>query len=398
MKRLSRRSEGTSRVGVLIAALIAVLGLGAAGTAVAGYWDGGSKLPCAQPDSVRDCVYDEPSTTITHGPSLFTNDRTPEFDFTSNQEDVQFTCRLDGLRLPKCPSGFAPESLLSNGEHSFSVFARSNGHTADSTPATRTFTVDTVPPVTTITSGPTGLTNDNTPAFGFKSNETGSTFQCKLDAGPFVPCSSPNALAAVGQGQHTFSVRAVDRAHNMDATPATRSFTVDTVPPSTNITSGPAGPTSDSTPTFSFNSNEAGSTFQCRIDGGSFAPCSSPRTTAPLSDGAHTFAVRAIDAADNVDPTPATRTFTVDATPPNTTITSGPSGSTTDNTPTFGFRSTEPGTFQCKIDGGSFSSCTSPKTTSPLSAGGHTFSVRAIDNAGHIDPSPASRSFNVKRR
>jgi hypothetical protein len=88
----------------------------------------------------------------------------------------------------------------------------------------------------------------------------------------------------------------------------------------------------------------------------------------------------------------------VDDTPPNTTIISGPSGSITDNTPTFAFRSTEPGTFQCKVDGAPFSNCSSPKTTAPLSIGGHTFSVRAIDNAGHPDLSPATRVFNVKRR
>jgi hypothetical protein len=60
-----------------------------------------------------------------------------------------------------------------------------------------------------------------------------------------------------------------------------------------------------------------------RVDGAAFAPCSSPgpgstgsHTTAMLSDGTHTFDVRARDAASNVDPTPDTRTFTVDTTPP----------------------------------------------------------------------------------
>jgi len=100
-----------------------------------------------------------------------------------------------------------------------------------------------------------------------------------------------------------------------------------------------------------------------------------------------------------MDASPASRSFTVDATPPNTTILSGPSGTTSDTTPTFAFKSTESGgSFKCKLDGGSFSPCSSPKTTSTLGNGSHTFSVSAVDGAGNIDPSPAVRSFNVKRR
>ena len=112
---------------------------------------------------------------------------------------------------------------------------------------------------------------------------------------------------------------------NTDASPASRSFTVDTTPPDTTITAGPSGPTNDSTPTFSFTS-EAGATFECRVDAAAFASCSSPFTTGALSDGAHTFEVRAKDGVGNTDASPASRAFTVDTTPPDTTITAGPSG------------------------------------------------------------------------
>jgi hypothetical protein len=390
--------DGRSRFVPLIAGLIALLGLVAVTTAALGSWDGGSRLECAQPESVRDCVYDEPETEITQSPGDLTNDRTPSFSFDSpDQEDTAFTCRLDGERTPKCGSPYTA-ATLDEGEHTFSVMARSNGHTPDSTPAEQTFTVDATPPVTTLLGEPIGLTKDNTPSFAFKSNEIGSSFQCKVDGAAFAPCSSPKATAALNDGQHTFTVRAIDAAHNVDPTPVSRTFTVDATPPLTTITGGPIGPTNDNTPTFSFNSNEGGSTFQCRVDNGSFANCSSPRAIPRLSDGPHTFAVRATDRAGNVDASPATRAIVVDATPPSTTITSGPSGSITDTTPTFAFKSSEAGgSFQCRVDGAAYTGCASPKTTAPLSLGNHSFSVRAIDNAGHMDPTPAVRGFTVKR-
>jgi hypothetical protein len=78
------------------------------------------------------------------------------------------------------------------------------------------------------------------------------------------------------------------------------------------ITSGPAqgSITTDPTPTFSFTSTEAGSTFQCRVDAGSFKTCSSPYTLSQLSAGTHTFRVKAIDAPGN-ESTVRSRTFTV---------------------------------------------------------------------------------------
>ena len=82
-------------------------------------------------------------------------------------------------------------------------------------------------------------------------------------------------------------------------------------PPQTTIDSGPTGTTNDPTPTFAFSSSEAGSSFQCRVDAGAFAACSSPHTTAQLADGSHTFQVRATDPAGNTDPTVDSRSFTV---------------------------------------------------------------------------------------
>jgi hypothetical protein len=53
--------------------------------------------------------------------------------------------------------------------------------------------------------------------------------------------------------------------------------------------------------------------------------------------------------------------------------------------------------FECKLDGGSFQPCTSPKSVK-VKKGTHTFQVRAIDDAGNVDPTPATGSWKVKKK
>lgn len=87
----------------------------------------------------------------------------------------------------------------------------------------------------------------------------------------------------------------------------------DTTPPQTTITSGPTGNIKTTTATFAFTSSEGSSTFECRL-GSTWTPCSSPKTYTGLAPGTYRFEVRARDAAGNLDPTPATRTFKVSPT------------------------------------------------------------------------------------
>ena len=118
----------------------------------------------------------------------------------------------------------------------------------------------------------------------------------------------------------TRSRRAPWTRSGADETPAKRSFVVDTAAPNTTLSSGPRGLIRDNRPGFFFGSSEAGSRFECNLGGAWFA-CEAPTyRPSALADGEYTFAVRAIDAAGNADPTPASVTFTIDTTPPVTVI------------------------------------------------------------------------------
>ena len=82
------------------------------------------------------------------------------------------------------------------------------------------------------------------------------------------------------------------------------------------MSGSPPATTQATTQSFDFSASESGSSFQCKLDAGSFGACSAPKAYSGLSVGGHSFEVRATDAAGNVDPTPAIRSWTVVAAPP----------------------------------------------------------------------------------
>jgi Bacterial Ig-like domain len=97
----------------------------------------------------------------------------------------------------------------------------------------------------------------------------------------------------------------------------------DTTAPDTTITSGPNSPTNNTAPTFTFSGYDNVTTtaslkYQYRLDAGGWSAPSTSTTAnlTGLSEGAHLFEVRAVDAAGNVDATPAPSGVTVDTTQP----------------------------------------------------------------------------------
>ena len=273
------------------------------------------------------------------------------------------------------------------------------------------FTAETTPPAASITAGPSGLTNDPTPTFSLASTEAGSTFVCRFDAGYFTACSSPfTRTSPLADGTHTFYVKAIDAPGNESAV-VSRSFTVDATAPATpQITAiVPASPANNNAPTVK-GSAEAGMTVRlyktvgCTgtpVATGSAAQFASPGLSASVADNTTTaFRASARDAAGNVSPCSVARTYVEDSTAPETTISSGPSGPTTDATPTYTFTSSESGsTFECRFDSDPFAACSGPGAShtpsTPLSLGQHSFEVRATDRAKNTDLTPSTRAVTV---
>ena len=272
---------------------------------------------------------------------------------------------------------------------------------------------DTTPPQTTITGGPSGTIGTDTASFSFSSSELGSSFECRLDGEPWAGCSSPKPEAGLADGSHSFEARATDGAGNTDASPASRSFTVDTSPPTVAWTTPQEGDTVSGQMTESRQNCIISTGSSAGIDHMTFSldgtvlntdrlpPYSCVWDTTTAADGSsHTLEAVAYDAngrsaAASVSVT-VNNTRPPDTTPPETTISAGPSGTITTGNASFSFSSSEPGSsFQCRLDGGSWALCSSPKAYSGLADGDHTFEVRAIDAAGNTDASAANRSFGV---
>lgn len=368
---------------------------------------------------VQDVTAPDTQLLTTPGALVASHDAT--FTFASTENGATFSCAFGGADPSPCASP-ATFHNIADGSHTFTVGAVDAAGNRDLSPASYTWSVDTTGPDTAVQGGPPALTNATTAVFSFTSPENGASFECRLDSADFTACSDPVQLAGLGDGQHTFEVRALDGLGNPDATPASRTWTVDLVAPSTAIDLGPPSVTSSTDAQFTFLSNDSDVTFRCKLDAAAFAACTSPKAYASLADGIHTFQVTATDLAGNEDATPATHTWTVTTSSGTPTPTSTPTPtptptpmptSTASGTPTPAatasptatptdttapvitivkvvkkrrtkvvFRASEPATFTCALDRNPPKACRPPFKTK-VKRGRHRIVIKAVDAAGN---------------
>jgi hypothetical protein len=247
------------------------------------------------------------------------------------------------------------------------------------------------------------------------SDSTVDHLTCKVGT-TGVPCSSGALFNTPAEetGTYTLSVTATD-LRGMVSAAATRTYSV--VRKSTATVSGaPAegSASSNASPVISISGDHGATLYQCNLNSAGWQSCPSPHTSSnlgaledsvsgKLSDGAKTVQVRTgvtFNGADYYGDPTAVLHWTVDTQAPDTEISSGPASETTDRNASLTFADPHPtGTplhFQCRLDGGAWSACTSGEQQyTTLAAGAHTVEVRAVDAAGNTDATPAGWSWTV---
>ncbi|HEV2952175.1 MAG TPA: hypothetical protein VGZ51_08725, partial [Actinomycetota bacterium] len=361
--------------------------------------------------------------------------------FSSNEPDVDFQCSLNGDPFAGCSS---PLELtdLALGTYTLEVFATDAAGHVDETPASRTWTVEAPPQPNTPVGNDVivGLTDPAVTVTFAEVAVPGFTTAAAIDSVPPLPegygpgtaaqyyevtttaeYSAPVTVCVpYNDAWYTLPVRVLhhDGTEWIDATLSTDSLTgmacavVDTlspfavvqgsvlVVPETTLESGPDAVSPLSTATFEFSSNDATADFECALDDPTadpvaFGSCDTPYLVEGLLPGQHEMLIRAVNGIGNADATPAVHRWTVTA--PDTTIVTGPPASSVNTSASFTFSSNDPlADFQCSLDGASFGSCVTPHLIENLPAGNHRLLVRATNDAGTVDSSPAAYSWTVR--
>jgi|GEM_PF-1974110 len=269
-----------------------------------------------------------PSLSFTQTPAAISATRAATFAFVGVDDGVaitRFDCRLDTAAFANCssPVNF---SNLGEGSHSFEVRGYDSASNV-SQPIKYTWTVDVTAPTVNIATGPAALGNSSSASFTWSASDSGSGVKlvdCKIDSAAYTSCAAAGqSFSGLAAGSHTITVRATDNAGNTGT--ATRTWVVDLTAPVVQILSGPDAYVKVTNAQFTFSATDASGIggYECRVDSGAYAACSSPNLVQSLAEGGHTFFVRATDMAGNVSQ-PASRSWTIDMSPPVIRVLSAP--------------------------------------------------------------------------
>ena len=225
------------------------------------------------------------------------------FTFSSDRADATFECSLDGAAFAACTSPHTRRRA--GGRRPQPARCGRRGRSGRSTRRRRatTWTV-AIPPETSDRPGRTS------PSASADATLTLLGRRPRGDVRVLAERRRPSQAARRRSSTRTWRtasnevrVRATDPLGNVEPSPAVHAWTV-AVPPETTIDSGPPALGNSTSASFEFSGTDNGPAppplaFECRLDSGDWAACSSPQDYVDLADGEHTFEVRATDAAGN---------------------------------------------------------------------------------------------------
>ena len=336
----------------------------------------------------------EPPSILLNEPNMITNVNTPIFNFLawdSISGVKETTCKWPGQKEVVC--NFASSNgNVAEGVYNVAVGAKDNaGNVAD--PTYQVLTVDRTPPRVILNSAPAAITSNGNAAYVFTGQDNLSGvkgYECaKETAAAFASCTSPVAFVAA-EGPHKFFIRAIDNAGNVSPV-LEHDFTIDMTAPTVRILSGPGAYSNSPSAVYTFDGMDNGApitVFECRVDAGSFARCTSPKSYSGLTEGDHTFYVRGQDSA-GLYSAPVSQTWNIDTAGPVVAFTQTPASVTNSTSAAFRYTITDAGSgvasAECSLDAAAFAVCDVASFNSTgLVGGSHTLKVRGKDRAGNV--------------
>jgi len=346
---------------------------------------------------------------VTPVPSL-TTDSTPNYTFSSN---IAGNITYGG----SCSSS---TTTVIQGNNTITLDSLSDGTYSDCTITVDTtnswlinsltmssFTIDTTAETLLEVTAVTTPTNDNTPNYTFSTNEAGTiTYGGSCSSSATSAFSGDNTITfnSLSDGTYSDCTITVTTSSANSITLNISSFVIDTTAPTVTQETAVTTPTNDTTPNYTFSTNEAGTITY----GGS---CSSRTTTVrqgnntitldPLSDGTYSDCTITVDTTNRWLINSLTMSsFTIDTTAETLSEVTAVTTPTNDTTPNYTFSTNEAGTITY---GGSCSSSTTSATSGNntitfISLSEGTYSDCTIivkDSAGNASNTLAITSFEV---
>ncbi len=367
-----------------------------------------------------------PETSATGLPDAFSNLAALDVDVAVNGADTgtyDFTLTLAGAVFASGTAVSAATNIttsaLTDGEYLLSITGHAFGQ-ADAAPFLYTFSIDRTAPETTALNLPAASTNSTGLSVDVKLDGAGrGTYDFTLTRGATTVASAQNvnagnvlATSGLTDGAYVLSITGIDRAGNVDATPLSFSFTVDSSGPDTSALQLPAprGKLTSFDIDVKVDGAEAGSYSHtltrngASVSGGNDVAASTNLVLTGLTEGTYLLRITGRDAAGNIDTSPLAVSFLIDLTPPNTTATGLPlsNSNAASLNVTVLIDGTNLGSYDyvleragVVVDGQTGVDASLHILSSALIDGAYTLTVTGRDEALNADPTPLIATFTL---